>query len=283
LRFDFSHFSKVSDDELKEIETIVNQKIREGIELDEKRNVPYKKAIESGVTALFGEKYGDTVRVITFGEGFSQELCGGTHVDNTASIGNFKFVSESSIASGVRRVEAITSGKADELVSGRLEEWQSSKDILGNPKDLTSAIEQMVNENQVLRKQIEGLQKEQAMALRGSMADKAFEQNGINYIVQKTSLPSKSAAKDIAFQLRNQLDNLVMVLATELDGKPGITVIISDNLVEEKDLHAGNLVRDLAKEIGGGGGGQAFFAQAGGSNVNGLDAALAKAKELLNL
>jgi len=283
LRFDFSHFSKVSDEELKEIERIVNQKIREGIELDEKRNVPYKKAIESGVTALFGEKYGDTVRVISFDKDFSQELCGGTHVKNTASIGIFKFVSESSIASGVRRVEAITSSKADALVLSRLEEWQNSRELLGNPKDLTGAVEQMVNDNQALRKQIESLQKEQTLALRSSMADDVFEQNGVQYIIQRKSMPSKSAAKDIAFQLRNQIDNLVMVLATELDGKPGITVIISDNLVEEKGLHAGHLVRDLAKEIGGGGGGQAFFAQAGGSKVSGLDAALAKAKELLNL
>jgi alanyl-tRNA synthetase len=283
LRFDFSHFSKLTEDELAQIETLVNAKIRMGIALDEKRNIPYKKAIEGGVTALFGEKYGDTVRVITFGEDFSKELCGGTHVKNTASIGNFKITSEASIASGVRRIEAITNAKADILIEGRLKEWQVSRDLLGNPKDLGVAVQQLLDDQQILRKQIEKLAKDQVGDLKLTLSKKIQSNNDINYLIEKVDLPNKSAAKDLAFQIRKENENLVLVLATDVEGKPGVTVIISDNLVGEPNLHAGNLVRELAVEIGGGGGGQPFFAQAGGSNISGLDNALQKARKLLGL
>lgn len=283
LRFDFSHFSKVEEEELRQIETIVNQKIREGIALDEKRSVPYKKALESGVTALFGEKYGDTVRVITFGEDFSKELCGGTHVGNTASIGNFKITSESSIASGVRRIEAITSNAADNLIEERLQQWQKSRELLGNPKELSSAVEALLEEQQNLKKEIEKLANLQVGAIKSELRQKVFEKDNIHYLIEEVSLPNKNAAKDLAYQIRNEVDNLVLILATNIEEKPGVTVIISDELVGSTELHAGTLVRELAKEIGGGGGGQPFFAQAGGKNLSGLNAALTKAREILKL
>lgn len=282
LRFDFSHFAKVEEEELKQIEAIVNQKIRQGIDLDEKRNVPFQQAIDSGVTALFGEKYGDTVRVITFDSEFSQELCGGTHVSNTSHIGNFKILSESSIASGVRRIEAITSDKADKLVQDRLDEWAESKRLLGNPKDMGGSIEQLLEEQQKLRKQIEELENAQVSVIKSELKGKVVEKDDIKYILTKVNLPNKNASKDLAFQLRNELGKLVMVLATDTAGKPGITVIISDDLVSD-DLHAGNLVRELAGEIGGGGGGQPFFAQAGGSNIHGLQKVIDKAEDILDL
>jgi alanyl-tRNA synthetase len=283
LRFDFSHFSKLSDEELDAIELLVNEKIRDGIALDEKRNVPYKKAIEGGVTALFGEKYGDTVRVITFGEGFSKELCGGTHTSNTSAIGNFKITSESSIASGVRRIEAITNKKADALISARLKEWQLGKNILGNPKKFEQAIQQLLDDQQDLRKQVDLLTNQQVGHLKAALTKKVQAINGINYLIEQLELPSKGAAKDLAFQIRNEYENLVLVLATNVEGRPGITVIISDNLVSDKSYHAGNIVRELAKEIGGGGGGQPFFAQAGGSQLAGLEKALKKAREILEI
>ena len=278
LRFDFSHFAKVTDDELAQIEAIVNEKIRENIFLKEERNVAYQVAISSGVTALFGEKYGDFVRVITFDDEFSKELCGGTHVKATGQIGFFKIVAESAVAAGVRRIEAITGIAAETYINEQSRLIQQLKDLLKNPKDISKSVETLLDENVRLKKEIEKSILEKSSGLKNELAQKAETINGINFIAQKVQLPNADAIKNLAYQLKDIVANLFLVLAADIDGKPSLTVMIAENLVKEKGLNAGAIVRELAKEIKGGGGGQPFFATAGGSDVSGLDKALEKAK-----
>jgi alanyl-tRNA synthetase len=281
LRFDFSHFAKVTEDELAQIEAIVNEKIRENIFLQEDRNVPYEQAINSGVTALFGEKYGDYVRVITFDASFSKELCGGTHVKATGQIGYFKIVSESAVAAGVRRIEAITGIAAETYITGQTKLVQQVKELLKNPKDIAKSIETLLEENSRLKKEIEKSILEKSSGLKDDLAEKAENINGINFIAQQVQLPNADGVKNLAYNLKDIVPNLFLVLAANIDGKPNITVMIAENLVKEKGLHAGNIVKELAKEIKGGGGGQPFFATAGGSDVSGIDKALAKAKSFI--
>jgi alanyl-tRNA synthetase len=282
LRFDFSHFSKVSDDEIQAIEQIVNEKIREGIALQEQRNVPYQEAIDNGVTALFGEKYGDVVRVISFDRNFSTELCGGTHVSNTAQIGGFKITSESSVAAGVRRIEAITSEALQEYMSEKLSVLGQVEDLLGNPKDPAATIEKLLQDHKSLRKQIEAFEKEKAGQLKENLLKGVTSVHGINVILEKVEVSNAGQLKDLAFQLKNEVDNLFLVLAANAGGKPNITIMISDDLIQQKGWKAGDLVRSWAKHIKGGGGGQPFFAQAGGKDLSGLDAVIKEAKEFLN-
>lgn len=279
LRFDFSHFSKVTDEELKQVESLVNDRIRQNLSLEEKRNIPLDKAKDLGAMMLFGEKYGDTVRVIKFGS--SVELCGGIHVQNTAQIGSFKIVTESSIAAGIRRVEAITSEATDKFYADQLELIENVKGLLKNPKDLKKSVADLLAQNSELTKEIEALKKEKAGGLKKELLTAVEEINGVQFIGQKVNLDSASV-KDIAFQLKDQLDNLFMILGSENNGKAVITIALSDALVSGKGMHAGNMVRELAKEIGGGGGGQPSFATAGGKNANGIKNALEKAKEYLN-
>ncbi len=281
LRFDFSHFSKVTDEEMAKIEAIVNEKIRENIYLQEERNVPYQQAISSGVTALFGEKYGDYVRVITFDETFSKELCGGTHVKATGQIGFFKIISESAVAAGVRRIEAITGIGAEKYVNEQNQLVLHLKELLKNPKDVAKSVESLLEENSRLKKEIEKSIQEKSSGLKNELAQKAEPINGINFIAQKVQLPNADAVKNLAYQLKDIVPNLFLVLATENDGKPGLTVMIAENLVKEKNLNAGTIVRELAKEIKGGGGGQPFFATAGGSDAGGIERALEKAKSFV--
>lgn len=278
LRFDFSHFSKVTDDELKQIESIVNEKIRENIQLKEERNVPYQQALDSGITALFGEKYGDFVRVITFEDGFSKELCGGTHVPATGQIGYFKIVSESAVAAGVRRIEAITATKAEAFINSQNELLKSIKELLNYPADLTKSVEALLVENTKLKKEVEKAVLAKASGLKDELKEKVQSINGINFIAEMVALPNAEAIKNLAYQLKDVVENLYLVLAANIDDKPLLTVVISENLVKEKGMNAGNIVRELAKEIQGGGGGQPFFATAGGKNVDGLANALEKAK-----
>jgi alanyl-tRNA synthetase len=278
LRFDFSHFSKVTDEEIAQIEAIVNQKVRENIPLKEERNVAYQTAITSGVTALFGEKYGEYVRVITFDDDFSKELCGGTHVKATGQIGFFKIVAESAVAAGVRRIEAITGIAAQMYINEQDQLIHQLKELLKNPKDIAKSVESLLDENNRLKKEIEKSVLEKSSGLKTELAAKAEAINGINFIAQRVALPNADAVKNLAYQVKDLVENLFMVLAAEIDGKPGLTVIISENLVKEKGLNAGNIVRELAKEIQGGGGGQPFFATAGGKDASGLDRALEKAK-----
>jgi alanyl-tRNA synthetase len=281
LRFDFSHFAKVTDEELAQIEAIVNEKVRENIALNEQRDVPYDIAITSGVTALFGEKYGDHVRVITFDETFSKELCGGTHVKATGAIGYFKIVSEGAVAAGIRRIEAITGIGAESFIIEQTKLVVKVKELLKNPKDITKSIESLLEENALLKKLMEKVFLERSAGLKDELAKTTEFINGVNFIAQKVELPNADAIKNLAYNLKDIVPNLYLVLTAVIDGKPNITVMIADNLVKEKSLNAGNIVRELAKEIQGGGGGQPFFATAGGKDVNGLDAVLTKAKSFI--
>ena len=281
LRFDFSHFAKVTDDELTKIEHIVNQKIRENIALDEKRNVPIAQAKSLGAMALFGEKYGDFVRVITFDPGYSIELCGGTHVPQTGKIGLLKIISESSVAAGVRRIEAITADAAEAFVDQNLKTLEQVKSLLNNPADLLKAVGHVLEERNAMARQIEYFQMEQANVLKQRLIGQAKSQNGLTTIIEKVELPSAEALKKVSFDLKNQVDNLFMVLAANVAGKPQIAIMISDNIVQEHGLDAGRLVRDLAKEIRGGGGGQPFFATAGGKELAGLDNVVKKGGDLI--
>jgi alanyl-tRNA synthetase len=281
LRFDFSHFAKVSDDELAQIEAIVNQKVRENIPLKEERNVEYNLAINSGVTALFGEKYGDYVRVITFDDNFSKELCGGTHVKATGYIGYFKIIAESAVAAGVRRIEAITGIAAENYINEQSKLIHQLKELLKNPKDIGKSVETLLDENNRLKKEIEKSILEKSSGLKNDLAKKAQNINSINFIAEKVALPNADAIKNLAYQLKDIVSDLFLVLAADIDGKPNLTVMISENIVKERGLNAGTIIRELAKEIKGGGGGQPFFATAGGSDASGLDKALVKAKEFI--
>ncbi|WPU92595.1 alanine--tRNA ligase [Mucilaginibacter sabulilitoris] len=281
LRFDFSHFAKVTDEELAQIEAIVNQKVRQNIPLKEERSVLYAEAIQSGVTALFGEKYGEYVRVITFDDEFSKELCGGTHVKATGQIGFFKIIAESAVAAGVRRIEAITGVAAEVYINEQSNLVNQLKELLKNPKNIPKSVEGLLDENNKLKKEIEKSILEKSSGLKNELAQKAKEIGDVNFIAQKVALPNADAVKNLAYQLKDIVPNLFLVLAADFDGKPSLTVMIAENLVKEKGLHAGNIVKELAKEVKGGGGGQPFFATAGGSDVTGLDAALAKAKSFV--
>ncbi len=282
LRFDFSHFAAMTDEELKKVEGIVNRKVRENIELNEQRNVPIEKAKGLGAMALFGEKYGDFVRVIIFDPQFSVELCGGTHVPFTGSIGLFKIVSESSVAAGVRRIEAVTADGAEQFVNEGLAVLGELKSVLKHPKDILATAKSLVDEKHVLEKKLEVLYQVQANALKDQLAGNASKSNGHTLISERVSVPNSDTLKNIAYALRNQFDDLLLILAADVDGKPQVTVMIGDKLAASNKFHAGNLVRELAKEIDGGGGGQPFFATAGGKNLAGLDKVLEKAKELIN-
>ncbi len=281
LRFDFSHFSKVTDKELAEVEAIVNQKIRKNISLKEQRHVAYQTAIDSGVTALFGEKYGDFVRIITFDDDFSKELCGGTHVKATGEIGYFKIISESAVAAGVRRIEAITGEKAQEYITHQSVLVDHLKDLLKNPKDIFASVESLLEENTRLKKEIEKNTLAKTANLKYDLAKQVTQINGINFIAQKVDLPNAEAVKNLAYSVKDIVDNLFLVIASEIENKPGLAVMLSDNLVKDRSLNASNIVRELAKEIQGGGGGQAFFATAGGKDSSGITKALQKATEFI--
>jgi alanyl-tRNA synthetase len=278
LRFDFSHFSKVTDKEIAEVEAIVNEKIRNNIALEEMRDMPIEKAKALGATALFGEKYGDYVRVIAFDKGFSIELCGGTHVNSTGKIGLFKILSEGSISSGVRRIEAITGVRALDYVNDQLGLIKEIQDLLKGPKDLIKSIENLVQEKNELKKELEGLYLKQALALKENLIAQAENIQGVTLIISMVKLPSADALKKLAFELKNETGSLIAVLAAEINGKPQIAVMIDKDLVKSKNLNAGQIVRELAKAIQGGGGGQPFFATAGGKNADGLQQVVENAK-----
>lgn len=281
LRFDISHFSKMTYEEIKAVEDIVNAKIRENIVLREERHVPYQDAISSGVTALFGEKYGDYVRVISFDDTFSKELCGGTHVRATGEIGFFKIVSESAVAAGVRRIEAITGTKAASVIREHFELAQNLKEILNSPKDFVSAISRLLEENGALKKEVESAIREKSLGTKKILEEKIENIEGIDFLAAKVDLPNADAIKTLAYALKGTRPNLFLVLGAEIDGKPSLTVVISEELAKEKGLNAGAIIRDLAKDIQGGGGGQPFFATAGGKDVNGLEKAIGRAKDFL--
>jgi alanyl-tRNA synthetase len=279
LRFDFSHFSKITDEELAQIEKIVNTKIRENI-ASNIQQMSIDDAKKTGAMALFGEKYGDIVRVVEFDKNYSIELCGGTHVKATGQIGYFKIISEGTVAAGIRRLEAVTAIKAEEFFDNQTATLNEVKAILKNNKDVVKSLSNLVEENNDLQKQLQTLLKEKAQSIKQSLLTKVVAKNGINVIVEQISFDSAEEIKNILFEIRNQVENCVCVIGAEVKGKPSISVIIDDNLVKEKNLNAGNIIRDLAKEINGGGGGQPFYAQAGGSKLEGLSTAIEKAKGL---
>lgn len=282
LRFDFSHFAAMTKEEIAQVEQMVNQKIRENISLDERRNVPIAEAQTMGAMMLFGEKYGDSVRVITFDDKYSRELCGGTHVKATGQIGLFKIVSEAAVAAGVRRIEAITADAAQNLVDS----WQLTVDSLSktlNSKDIIKSVEQLISEKADLMKKLEVFENEKTVALKNELKGNIITKESTNQLIQLIRISNAEQLKNLSFQLKTEIPNLFCVLGCELNGKPMLSVIISDNLVKEKGLHAGNIVKDLAKEIKGGGGGQPFYATAGGNDLNGLGNALEKAKGLVSL
>ena len=280
LRFDFSHFQKVTDEEIRKVEHIVNAKIRANIPLKEYRNIPIEEAKELGAIALFGEKYGDHVRVIQFGS--SVEFCGGTHVAATGNIGMVKIISESSVAAGVRRIEAYTGARVEELMNTIEDTLHDLKALFNNAPDLAGTIRKYIDENAGLKKQVEDFMKEKEAQLKERLLKNVQEVNGVKVIKFCAPLPAETV-KNIAFQLRGQItENLFFVAGTEAEGKPMLTVMLSDNLVAG-GLKAGNLVKEAAKLIQGGGGGQPHFATAGGKNVDGLNAAIDKVLELAGL
>ena len=279
LRFDFAHFQKVSREELDKIQARVNELVRKNLALEENRSIAFDEAKKLGAIALFGEKYGDFVRVIKFGE--SVELCGGTHVPSTGQIGSFIITSESAISAGVRRVEAITADRAEEFVKKHMDELAEVKAVLNNTQNLKKSVEDLVAQNSRLQKQIEEFERKAASGIKDELKKKVQSINGVNVIAEVIQLDSAQAVKDLAFQLKGEVENLFLVLGSAIGGKPSISVMIADNLVAQKGLNAGAVVREAAKEMQGGGGGQAFYATAGGKDLLGLSAAVEKAKSFV--
>jgi alanyl-tRNA synthetase len=281
LRFDFTHFARVTSAELAMVESMVNARIRENIILREERAVPIAMAKTMGAMALFGEKYGDLVRVISFDPSYSVELCGGTHVPATGQIGLFKIISEGGIAAGIRRIEAITAGKAEEYWNSRERLLEEISDLLKNPKELLKGVTHLLHENQELKRQVAELGKLKLQLLKEEFRNQVQHYNGVNFLTAKVEMDAETV-KNLAYELNASIPDLFLVLATEAEGKATLTVMLSDNLVKERKLHAGNIIRELAREIQGGGGGQPHIATAGGKNPAGIEAALNKARGFLS-
>ena len=278
LRFDFSHFQKVTDEQIREVEHYVNEKIRQNIPLTEYRDYPIEKAKELGAIALFGEKYGDKVRVVQFGD--SVEFCGGCHTSATGNIGMVRILSESSVAAGVRRIEAVTGAKVEQMMDDTQDLIREISGFFNNVPELRVAIRKAIEENADLKKKVEEAQKEQVSRLKDKMRNEIVEKDGIKLIKGVFSLPA-AAIKDIAFQLRGEISEDFLFLVGSVEaGKPALTVMISDNLVAGKGLNAGKMIREAAKAIQGGGGGQPHFATAGGKNPDGLAEAVNKLEEI---
>ncbi|MGA9239393.1 alanine--tRNA ligase [Robiginitalea sp.] len=278
LRFDFSHFGKMTEEELWQVEQFVNGRIRERIPLEEQREIPLDQAMEEGAIALFGEKYGNTVRTVRFGK--SIELCGGTHVQNTAEIWHFKIVSEGAIAAGIRRIEAITSDAVQAYYDKNDETLEQIKGLLKNSADPVSAVSSLQDENTSLKKEIEGLVREKSRFIREELREKVREVNGVKFLTGQVDL-DPADMKDLAFQLGSEFDNFFLLLGSGRGGKAVLSCYISKDLAKERDLDAGRIVRELGKHIQGGGGGQPFFATAGGKNPSGIPKALEAVGEYL--
>ena len=278
LRFDFSHFSKVTDEQLKEVENFVNARIEGKLDLEEHRAVPMEQAVSDGAMALFGEKYGDVVRTIRFGN--SIELCGGTHVKNTADIWHFKIKSEGAVASGIRRIEAITNDAAKEFYVRNNASFERLKLALNNSSDPVKSLNDLKSENSKLKKQIESLLKDKAASMKGNLKLDVEEINGVHFLAKRVDLDA-TGIKDLAFEIGREYDNAVLLFGTEQQGKALLSCYVSKGLVASKGLNAGTIVRELGRYIEGGGGGQPFYATAGGKNPAGLKTALEKAKSYI--
>ena len=281
LRFDFNCFEKVTDEKLRQVERIVNQMIRQDLPLNEYRDIPVEEAKKHGAVALFGEKYGDKVRVVCFGP--SAEFCGGIHAKSTGRIGFFKIISESSVAAGIRRIEALTGKAAEELIYAVQDSLNDVRALFNNTKDLHGAIEKFMSENATLKKEIEKFQAQMVERTKEKLLAKAREVNGVKVVT--SVLPLEAAqAKDLVFKIREAIpEKLVCAIGSTAHNKPLLTVIFSDDMVNDHNLNAGNIIREAAKLMQGGGGGQPHYAQAGGKNLDGISAAVDKVVELANL
>ncbi|MDD3741772.1 MAG: alanine--tRNA ligase [Bacteroidales bacterium] len=272
LRFDFAHFNKLSDEEIRSVEILVNEQIRKNINRDEKRNLPISEAKKSGAIALFGEKYGDRVRVIGFGD--SVELCGGTHVDSTGQIGFFKIISEGAIAAGVRRMEAITGKRAETYILSQLDSLKHISLLLNGPKDIVSYVSNLVEENVRLNKKIETFHATELKIVKKEIISGAEKINSVLVISQILQLTDINDLKELCSQVRAEIKTFACVLGTVIDNKPYLAVAFSEDIINEKGFHAGNMIREIAKHIQGGGGGQPFVATAGGKNPDGINDAV---------
>jgi alanyl-tRNA synthetase len=281
MRFDFSHPGKMTDEEILEVEKIVNAKIRANIQLSEQQNVPVEEARLSGAMMLFGEKYGEHVRIITFEEGFSKELCGGCHVKSTGQIGLFKIVTETSIASGIRRIEGITAGAAEQYVQEELSKLSVIRGLLKNPKDICKSIEDLIDSNKKLKKEVEKMAILEAKLAKGELRKAVVKIGSVHFLGTKTNINSKDGIKQLSNELSREFDNLILVLGSENKGKALLTVSINKTVVDNFNISAGTIIKTVSREIQGGGGGQAVFATAGGKNPQGLDNAIAQAKILV--
>jgi alanyl-tRNA synthetase len=278
LRFDFSHFAKLSSDELSAVEAFVNARIQEQIELEEQRSTPYQKAIDNGALALFGEKYGDTVRSIRFGE--SVELCGGTHVQNTAALWHFTITAETAVASGIRRIESVTANEAKKRVYDQAETFEQLKKQLKNPQDVIASVEALQEENSKLKKELENLNKQLVVQLISELETKSITQGEMSIIIAEVDLDGTSL-KDALFKLGQKHQNLIAVLGSKKGNKPLLSCYVSKALAEKGTWQANAIIKQISPHIQGGGGGQPFFATAGGKNANGIPAALSAAKHML--
>jgi alanyl-tRNA synthetase len=278
LRFDFSHFAKLNDSELQQVEDFVNARIQEHLPLEERRSIPFQQAVDEGAMALFGEKYGDNVRAIKFGK--SMELCGGIHVNNSADIWYFKIVSESAVAAGIRRIEAITGDAVREFFASHETMLNEIKSALKNPQDTLKAVVSLQEDHTRLTKQIEALMKDKVKNMVSEIVPQLQDINGVRFLAKLVDLDA-NGAKDLAYEIGHTAKNIFLVLATATDDKPMLTCYISKELVAERNLNAGQVVRELGKYIIGGGGGQPFFATAGGKDVLGIPEALEKAVDFI--
>lgn len=279
LRFDFSHFQKMTDEDIARVEKIVNEKIRENIVLEENRTTPYNTALEMGAMALFGEKYGDLVRTIKFGK--SVELCGGTHASATGQIGFFKIFSESSVAAGIRRIEAVSGEKAEEMIHEQFNLIKNIAELFKNNSDILKNIDNLIKENSAITKQMQGMANSMVAIEKRNLIDDATEINGVRFVQAIVKPLIADQLKNLAFGINAELENAVVILGGVVNDKPQLAIHIAENLVSQYKLNASNIVREAGKKIQGGGGGQAFFATAGGKNIDGLSYAIEDAVAII--
>ncbi len=281
LRFDFSHFQKLSSEEIKNIETLVNEKIRENIALEEKRHLPIEEAKQSGAMMLFGEKYGDYVRMITFDPGFSRELCGGCHVESTGNIGLFKIISETSVAAGIRRIEAVSSSKAEQYIRDQMDELNQIKTVFNNPPNIIQHIHHLLDENKSLHKQIQDFKEEQSLVLKDQLLARAERISGIQTLFCSIVLTDSKLVKSLIYQLGKELSPAILFFGFIENDKAQLMCYVSEELVKTNQYNASNWLKQVSKHIEGGGGGQAFFATAGGKNVAGIQTAIEAVKDIV--
>jgi len=281
LRFDFSHFAKMTDEEIQKVEALVNEKIRENIPVVVKQ-LPKEEALKLGAMALFGEKYGDVVRVVIIDPNYSVELCGGTHVGATGELGFFKIRSEAAIAAGVRRIEAISGKAAERLIQQQFQQVDSIREALKNPKDILKAIENLSAENTELKKQLESFEAKQLLSVKNELLQKLQSLNGVNFIGEQVEVTNADALKKLCFDLKANLQNYVIVLVANISGKASVAIMLDDKIAADKNLDAGKIIKqNIAPLIKGGGGGQKTLATAGGQDAANLDKAIEAVKGLL--